>query len=140
VSRQFGRLAPAFIVEHPDGTQVSFRSFAGRALLINVFAAWCASCRLEEPILIQAYARYKNRVAFLGIDEQEGVARAVAFARELHVPYPIAIDQGQFSASYQTSQIPQTVLIDARGYIRLIVRGSIDAAQLDRGLARIAKE
>lgn len=93
---------------------------------------------MEEPLLVEAFAKYKDRVTFLGIDEQEGSARAVAFARELRVPYPIAIDDGQFAASYSTSKIPETVLVDRRGIVRAVFRGLISSDELDRSLARIA--
>jgi len=126
-----GRPAPAFIV---NGTELLSRSLLGRPLLINVFAAWCGTCRIEEPLLIEAYAKYRTRVTFLGIDEQEGVARATAFARDLHVPYPIALDAGQFAASYDTSKIPATILIDGRGIVRAVHRGLISAAVMDREL------
>lgn len=129
-----GRPAPAFIVERSNGTELLSRSLFGRPLLINVFAAWCGTCRIEEPLLIEAYAKYRNRVTFLGIDEQEGVARASAFARDLHVPYPIALDAGQFAASYDTSKIPATILIDGRGIVRAVHRGLISAAVLEREL------
>ncbi len=129
-----GRPAPAFIVERLNGTELLSRSLLGRPLLINVFAAWCGTCRIEEPLLIEAYAKYRTRVTFLGIDEQEGVARATAFARDLHVPYPIALDAGQFAASYDTSKIPATILIDGRGIVRAVHRGLISAAVMDREL------
>ena len=129
-----GKRAPAFLLEGPDGRDVSSRAYAGRPLLINVFAAWCGTCRVEEPLLVRAYARYRDRVAFLGVDEQEGVARASAFARELAVSYPIALDAGQFAASYGTTKIPETILIDARGVVRGVHRGMLSEADLEREL------
>lgn len=134
-----GSRAPAFIVERVDGGgEMTSKHFAGHPLLVNVFAAWCATCRVEQPLLAKAYAKYKSRVTFLGVDEQEGVARATAYARDLSVPYPIALDDGQFAASYDTSKIPETIVVDARGYVRAVYRGLVSAPELDRTLARIA--
>ncbi len=129
-----GKRAPAFLLEGPDGRDVTSRAYAGRPLLINVFAAWCGTCRVEEPLLVRAYARYRDRVAFLGVDEQEGVARARSFARELAVTYPIALDAGQFAASYGTTKIPETILIDARGIVRGVHRGMLSENDLEREL------
>ena len=136
---QAGHRAPAFVVERFEGGELSSKRFAGRPYLINVFAAWCATCHVEEPLLVRAYEKYGSRVAFLGIDEQEGVARATAYARELHVPFPIALDDGQLAATFETSKIPETVLVDARGYVRAVYRGLVSARELDRSLASIAK-
>lgn len=134
-----GHRAPAFVVERPDGGEMSSKQFAGRPYLINVFAAWCATCHVEEPLLVHAYEKYGTRVAFLGIDEQEGVARATAYAKDLHVPFPIALDDGQLAATFDTSKIPETVLVDARGYVRAVYRGFVSARVLDRSLAAIAR-
>ncbi len=135
-----GHRAPAFVLDRPEGGVLSLARFAGHPLLINVFAAWCATCRVEEPLLVRAYAKYKGRVMFLGVDEQEGAARATAYARELRVPYPIALDDGPFAASYDTSKIPETILVDARGTVRAVYRGLVSARELDRTLALIAKK
>ncbi len=135
-----GKRAPAFLLEGPDGRDVTSRAYAGRPLLINVFAAWCGTCRVEEPLLVRAYARYRDRVAFLGVDEQEGVARAKTFARELAVPYPIALDAGQFAASYGTTKIPETILVDARGIVRRVHRGMLSEADLERELQSLVTQ
>ena len=135
-----GKRAPSFLVERPAGGDLTYANFAGRPLLINVFAAWCGNCRIEEPLLRRAYAKYGKRVTFLGIDEQEGVARATAFAKELHVPYPIALDDGQFAATYDTSKIPETILVDARGIVRAVHRGLVSGADLDRELGSLVAE
>lgn len=132
-----GKRAPRFLVARPDGSDLASRTLLGRPLLINVFASWCGNCRIEEPILTRAYAKYGTRVTFLGIDEQEGVAKATGYARALHVPYAIALDDGQFAATYDTSKIPQTILIDGRGIVRAVFRGRVSADTLDRELGAL---
>ena len=44
---------------------------AGRPLVINFFASWCAPCRAELPDLAAAHAIYGDRVDFVGVDFQE---------------------------------------------------------------------
>jgi len=133
-----GHPAQPFVLEKPSGGETTLRSFRGRPLLLNVYAAWCGSCRVEEARLIDAYGRYGDRVAFLGVDEQEGAETATAFARQMGVPYPIALDQGQFAATYGARTIPETIFVDARGIVRAIWHGAIRADRLERELARIA--
>ena len=133
-----GHPARAFVLEKPSGGETTLASFRGRPVLLNVYAAWCGSCRVEEARLIDAYGRYGDRVAFLGVDEQEGAETATTFAHQMGVPYPIALDQGQFAATYGASTIPETIFIDAHGIVRAIWHGAIPAARLERELARIA--
>lgn len=44
---------------------------AGKPLVINFFASWCAPCRAELPDLAAAHATYGDRVDFVGVDFQE---------------------------------------------------------------------
>lgn len=106
-------------------------------MVVNVFASWCASCRREARVLVDAYRAYGDRVAFLGVDEQEGESTALAFAKQLGFPYPIALDGGQFSATYGTDKIPETVFIDRSGVIRAIRLGQMSATDIDSALATI---
>jgi cytochrome c biogenesis protein CcmG/thiol:disulfide interchange protein DsbE len=133
-----GKPAPRFVLERPNGGEYTLESFAGRALVVNVFASWCPPCRHELPRLERAYERYKGRLAFLGVDEQEGAVTAAAFAKRMRVPYPIALDDGPFAAEYGAAAIPQTVFIDARGMVRAVWRGEISSEELERRLEKLA--
>lgn len=133
-----GKPAPAFVIETPSGDEITARTFKGRPLVMNVFASWCPPCRAELPLIAAASSRAGTSVRFLGVDEQEAVAVATAFAKEMKLPYPIAIDNGQFAASYGAASLPETIFVDASGRVRAIVRGTIDRATLDRNLALIA--
>ena len=132
-----GAPAPPFVLQRPDGGEMTLASFAHRPVLLNVYASWCAACRREAAGLVAAYRRYHGRVAFLGIDEQESAGLAASFVRRLEVPYPIALDTGQFAATYGSSQIPQTVFIDARGVVRGIAVGAMTPQQIDAQLTKL---
>jgi thiol-disulfide isomerase/thioredoxin len=132
-----GERAPAFVLERPGGGEFTRASFPRRPMVLNVYASWCASCRLEERALVRAYRAYGHRVTFLGVDEQEAERTAVNYARSMGVAYPIALDDGQFAATYGTSKIPETVFIDARGIVRAIRLGSMSAAEFASALATV---
>ena len=132
-----GKPAPRFVLERPSSGEFTLASFAGRPLVVNVFASWCPPCRRELPELERAYERYKGRLTFLGVDEQEGAVTATAFAKRMRVPYPIALDDGPFAAEYGASAIPQTVFIDARGIVRSVWRGPIPSGELERRLEKL---
>jgi cytochrome c biogenesis protein CcmG/thiol:disulfide interchange protein DsbE len=107
--------------------------------VLNVFASWCPPCREELPRIASAAHHAKARVAFLGVDEQEAEQMATMFAKQMRLPYPIALDHGQFAASYGARSLPETVFVDAHGTVRAIVHGSISAELLARNLAEISK-
>lgn len=134
-----GRPAPKFLLETPSGGDVTLRSFAGKPLVMNVFASWCPPCRAELPLFVAAAHKRGHAVAFLGVDAQESSQIATTFARAMRLPYPIALDHGQFAASYGAISLPVTIFVDARGVVRAIQHGAIDAPSLARDLAAMAK-
>lgn len=130
--------APKFLLETPAGDALTLRDFAGTPLVLNVFASWCPPCRHELPLLAASARRLAPRVRFLGVDEQEATEIATAFAKRMQLPYAIALDHGQFAASYGAVSLPVTIFIDRRGIVRAIQHGAIDAPTLARDLDRIA--
>ena len=133
-----GKSAPAFVLEDLHGAPLSAKLLRGRPLYINVFATWCAPCRAELPEIVRSYDRFKGRVTFLGVDEQEPAGKIVPFSRSMGIRYPIGIDQGQMEASYRAHSVPTSVFIDRRGIVRALYHGPIPAPLLQRYLELIA--
>lgn len=133
-----GGRAPKFLLETPAGGDVTLAAYARKPLVMNVFASWCPPCRTELPLIAATARRRAPAIAFLGVDAQESSQIAMTFARKMRLPYPIAIDHGQFAASYGAVSLPVTVFVDARGFVRAIQHGAIDAPTLERDLSLIA--
>jgi cytochrome c biogenesis protein CcmG/thiol:disulfide interchange protein DsbE len=129
----------------PEGATYDLASLRGKSVVLNLWASWCPPCREEAPILQRLWERYRDKdVVVLGIDTQDGSAEARAFIREFGLTFPSLRDgtdttQGRF----QTSQLPETFVIDPEGKIRLVYRGGLTTAQeaeIAAGLDRLAAE
>jgi thiol-disulfide isomerase/thioredoxin len=125
--------APLFLLDTLDGKTLTHADIAGRRTYINVFATWCPPCQSEIPRLLQA-AREHPDVRFIFVDEQESPSAVKRFVRRFGILGDVAIDQGQFAATYEALPIPESILIDKHGVVRMIYRGPIPQQMLQKVL------
>jgi DsbE subfamily thiol:disulfide oxidoreductase len=109
----------------------------GRPLLVNVWASWCGPCREELPLLERARVAAAGRVAFLGVDVRDARSRALTFLAAHPVGYPQLFDpDGAVARALRFAGVPDTVIVDRTGRVIYRHAGQLDAAALQRALAR----
>ena len=132
-----GRPLPDFALRSVEGNaQTSMRNVrrAGRQMLINVWATWCAPCAREMPEL----ERLRTRLAARGIDlvglnvDAEPNADVRGYLRERRVGYPNYI--GGVTAIeniYATDEmsVPLNIVVDERGLVAELIPGWSDQTQ-----------
>jgi len=119
------------------GATVSLASYAGRPLIVNFFASWCAPCQRETPLLARYYASQHGRVMVLGIDSNDEEAAALRFIRKAGVTYPVGFDRfpAPATTSYGVYALPQTFFLNAQHRIVAHVLGPVTARVLARDVA-----
>jgi thiol-disulfide isomerase/thioredoxin len=113
----------------------------GVPVVVNQWASWCPPCRAEFPFFAELAERYKERVAFLGLNSRDERAPAEAFLEEHAVNYPSVFDeQGDQARSIGAgASWPTTVFFDAGGTAVFIRQGGyVDAAALEADIRRHA--
>jgi len=121
-----GRSAPAFDLPRlPAGGSAAAASsrFApadmhGRVWMLNVWASWCVSCRQEHPVLLEIARR--ALVPLVGLDYKDAAPDARAWLAQHGDPYLLsAVDaDGRVGIDYGVYGVPETYVIDKRGFIR----------------------
>lgn len=116
-----GFAAPDFrAVNLATGDSVTLADYHGEVVLLNLWATWCAPCRYEMPSMERLYDELGPaglKVVAVSVD-QVGGDEVMAFANELELTFDVLHDRsGQVEIDYQTTGLPETVILDREGII-----------------------
>lgn len=121
-----GQPAPDFRVITTGGQSVTLASYRGRVLVVDFFATWCRPCQQAIPHLVEMNRRYgRQGFQILGLSaDDDGEQLVRAFAGEYQVNYPLAMAGDTVAADYGVRSVPVMFVIDNKGFIAEIYRGS----------------
>jgi thiol-disulfide isomerase/thioredoxin len=134
-------------VSLPDlaGQQQPLAQWKGKLLVVNFWATWCAPCREEMPMFVEAQAAHgANGLQFVGIAVDDAV-KVRHFAEQIGLNYPALVGgYGAMELSRTLGNtlmaLPFTVIVGREGEVMMTQLGPLKREQLDRiiaeGLAR----
>jgi len=128
-----GKPAPYFELTklHEPGQTFTPEDMLGKVWLLNVWASWCVSCRVEHALLT-ALSR-ASVVPIYGLAYKDGRESSLAFLQSFGDPYVLSIEDpdGRVGIDYGVYGVPETYLIDKAGVIRFKQIGplTIDVVQ-----------
>jgi thiol-disulfide isomerase/thioredoxin len=136
-----GEPAPRYAATTLAGDSASTSALAGKVVLLNIWATWCAPCRDEIPYLQSLYERHRGEgleIVGVSVDARGQEPAIQEFAKRFRMTYPIWRDPDERVQSlYLALGVPSTYLIDRAGILRWRRLGTIHESDttLTRALA-----
>jgi len=129
VGVEVGNMAPELKFQNPEGKEISLSSLKGKIVLIDFWASWCGPCRMENPNVVAAYNKYKDKkfkdakgfeILSVSLDQNKDAWIKAIQKDGLIWPNHISDLKGWYSEAarlYGVNSIPCPFLLDSRGVI-----------------------
>jgi len=124
-----------------DNKKRRLSEWAGRPLMVNFWATWCAPCRREIPLLNQVHAQragQKLEIIGIAVDFRDDVLK---YAKETNISYPLLIGEedglAAVSAFGMEPNFPFTVFADSRQRLVALKVGELHQEEIDLILNRV---
>lgn len=135
--RLVGKPAPNFELEVIDGKEPgSLKAFAGRIVLVEIWATWCPACRASHPRLSD-FAAANPEIAVVAISDEDKETLK-AYSNRLKPKFTVLRDpEGKAVAEWMASAIPMISVIGKDGKV---IFATIGAGEALEEAAKVALE
>jgi len=125
------KAAPALAGTTLAGKPIDMHAYAGKPVLVNFFASWCAPCRTEAPQLTRVAHHFGGRVQVLAVADNDTRSGATRFIQKYGWTWPIVWDpSNDLAYRYGLIGQPTTFVIDQQGRIAWSHQGKVQTSAL----------
>jgi thiol-disulfide isomerase/thioredoxin len=129
--------AADFSLTDTKGKTHSLAGHAGKWVLVNLWATWCAPCLAEMPELEALSKSRSGDLVVLGLAvDGQPASKVTQFVDKLGVTYPIVAGNAAMAKQFAARGYPTSILYNASGHAVLVKEGPVTRQEIESVLNR----
>ena len=127
--------APAFELQNSDGKTVQLSDYAGKVVLLDLWATWCTPCKNSIPWMIELADKYREAgLAVVGVSmDEDGWPVIKPFMDKMKITYPVLQGNKRIGYLYgDVDSLPLAFFLDRSQRVAAIHLGAASRKDFEK--------